>query len=219
MNEPRHRWPHLLAHHPWSPIVLWQDQVLNRVFFLLWLGSVPSMLGAVAVFALNVELRQVGAEIRDGLYSPFSYLIANTLIQLPLLVLLAVCAILVPGYAVGNLDITAFPKMVAERRSNLVPCTRCRSDGRGFARCSPSSPSSPPSSGPSSASPRQWPSSPTLSSAFSPSSTSGSSLSCSTASSYRQTTSSVPDPTPSHPRTLAAATPSHPRTLAADTPS
>jgi len=90
-----------------------QDQVLNRVFFLLWLGSVPSMLGAVAVFALNVELRQVGAEIRDGLYSPFSYLIANTLIQLPLLVLLAVCAILVPGYAVGNLDITAFPKMLA----------------------------------------------------------------------------------------------------------
>lgn len=78
-----------------------QEQVLFRLFLIMWLVGVPTSLGVIAVFAFNQEFFAVRREVRNGMYSPFAYLLASTAIQLPMMLILAAGAISISAYGIG----------------------------------------------------------------------------------------------------------------------
>ncbi len=57
------------------------DQVTNRMFLSLWFIAIPTAMAVVAVYALNQEFLSVKQEVKNGLYAPVSYLMANFIIQ------------------------------------------------------------------------------------------------------------------------------------------
>jgi uncharacterized membrane protein len=51
------------------------------MFLAVWFIGVPTSMGAIAVFALNIEFFAIRREIKNGSYSSWAYLISNTLFQ------------------------------------------------------------------------------------------------------------------------------------------
>ncbi len=51
------------------------------MFLLLWFIGVPSIMAAMSVYAHNFEFQIVRRELRNGMYRPASYLVANTIVQ------------------------------------------------------------------------------------------------------------------------------------------
>ena len=88
-----------------------QSQVMPRLFLLNWVCTMPSILNLITVLALNSEYTTARAEMKNGMYSPLAYIVATTMVQLPMMLILALCA-LVPGYLVGNWDWDGFVLMV-----------------------------------------------------------------------------------------------------------
>ena len=79
-----------------------QDQIFSRMWLVVWHIGVPSSLGVVAVFSYNEEFAAMKREIKNGMLRPFSYLLANAMIQIPLMLVLGLCAISVSGYGMGD---------------------------------------------------------------------------------------------------------------------
>ena len=75
-----------------------QDQVFARMWLVLWFLGVPSSLGVVATYVYNEEFYAIKREVKNGLLSPYSYLLSNLVIQIPLMVVLALFALAVPAY-------------------------------------------------------------------------------------------------------------------------
>jgi hypothetical protein len=63
----------------YSTILIWQ--VTNRMFLAVWFIGVPTSMGAIAVFALNTEFFAIRREIKNGSFSPWSYIVSNALFQ------------------------------------------------------------------------------------------------------------------------------------------
>ena len=82
-------------------------QATFRLFFLWWVLAVPVSLDLVTVFVLNIELKTVKTEIKNGMYSPIAYVLSNTLVQIPFMFGIAVC-VLVPAFAIGGWSWTNF---------------------------------------------------------------------------------------------------------------
>ncbi|KAH8057327.1 ATPase [Aureococcus anophagefferens] len=61
-----------------------QDQVLNKMWLHVWFTAVPSQITCLLVFALNFEGRLVRTEVQNGLVSPAAYLVARSVLELPL---------------------------------------------------------------------------------------------------------------------------------------
>jgi len=95
-----------------------QEQVMPRLFLCNWVCTMPSVLNLITVLALNQEYTNARAEMKNGMYSPVAYMIATTLVQVPMMVVLSLCA-LVPGYLVGNWNWEGFPLMVIIYASNF----------------------------------------------------------------------------------------------------
>jgi len=89
-----------------------QDQILSRLFLIMWLVGVPSAFGTVATFALNVDAKAIKREVRDGMYSPVAYVLSHTLLQLPMMLLLALAAVGVPAYGIAAFNASAFGQFV-----------------------------------------------------------------------------------------------------------
>lgn len=53
------------------------------MFLLLWFTGVPAMMAVVSVFSSNMEFSEIKRELKNGFYHPVSYLVANTVIQVP----------------------------------------------------------------------------------------------------------------------------------------
>jgi len=66
----------------------------------------------VAVYALNDEFRSVLRESKNGMLSPLSYVLAKTIIVLPIFLLFAIIALGIPLYAVQNAEPSTFGTMV-----------------------------------------------------------------------------------------------------------
>eukprot|EP00039_Didymoeca_costata_P007507 m.100634 g.100634 ORF g.100634 m.100634 type:complete len:545 (+) comp13715_c1_seq2:2-1636(+) len=79
-----------------------QDQVLNKVWLIIWFVGVPTNMGVIAVWAYNSEFKAIRREVKNGMVSPLAYLGANTLIQLPVMFAFGLFALGIPGYAIGN---------------------------------------------------------------------------------------------------------------------
>jgi len=77
--------------------LLVQQQVMQKAFFVFWLVSVPVSFPVTVVYALNAEYAIVRKEVKDGMYGPLAYGLANSLLQLPMMFAFGVCA-LVPSY-------------------------------------------------------------------------------------------------------------------------
>ena len=51
------------------------------MFLSVWFTGVPSSMGAIAVFALNHDFLAIRREIKNGSFSPWSYIVSNALFQ------------------------------------------------------------------------------------------------------------------------------------------
>ena len=51
------------------------------MFLAVWFTGVPSSMGAIAVFALNHDFLAIRREIKNGSFSPWSYIVSNALFQ------------------------------------------------------------------------------------------------------------------------------------------
>ena len=65
-------------------------------------------MAVVAVYKLNQELRSILLENKNGLASISSYLIAKTILVIPILFLFAFAAIGIPGYVIQNYPPSTF---------------------------------------------------------------------------------------------------------------
>jgi len=89
-----------------------QDQALNRMFLIPWMIGVPACFSVIAVYVYNLEYFAVKKEIKDGMYSPAAYLLANAILQLPLIFVISFFALCVGTYGIANYDAGGMPTMV-----------------------------------------------------------------------------------------------------------
>mmetsp|Transcript_14704 Transcript_14704/g.32159 ORF Transcript_14704/g.32159 Transcript_14704/m.32159 type:complete len:649 (-) Transcript_14704:1948-3894(-) len=75
-----------------------QDQILPRMFFNMFILGVPSCLCVVAVYAYNIEFNAIKREVKNGMVSPVSYLLTNTLLTIPVVFIFALFGIAIGAY-------------------------------------------------------------------------------------------------------------------------
>jgi len=96
-----------------------QDQAVARVFLWMWFAAVPTMMCVVIVYVCNEEFKVIRKETRNGFVSPAAYLLARTLIELPMVLLLAVCALGIGGFGMMQVNPSSFFPIIAVWASML----------------------------------------------------------------------------------------------------
>ena len=91
-----------------------QSQLMNRLFFLMWLMGVPTSMGVVAVYVFNEEFKTIEKEVRNGMYRLSTYLLSAFIIQIPACFFLAVCATGLSGFAMIKLYAPNFFGIVSQ---------------------------------------------------------------------------------------------------------
>jgi ABC-type multidrug transport system ATPase subunit len=86
----------------WSARDYTQDQALNKMWVNIWFVAVPSNMGVVAVYALNDEFKSILRETKNGMVSAFSYVLAKSILVLPILFIFSIFALGIPSYAIQN---------------------------------------------------------------------------------------------------------------------
>lgn len=69
------------------------------MFLIMWLVGVPTSLGVAVVFVSNQEFNAIKKEVRNGMCSTIPYVAAKSLLDLPLMIIMAICAVSIGGYA------------------------------------------------------------------------------------------------------------------------
>jgi hypothetical protein len=90
-----------------------QEQVLNRLWLSMWFAGVPTSMGVVAVYAYSEEFAMIKKEVKNGMYSLSSYLIASAALQVPGMIMLALAAVGIPGFAIGNMWAPHFAEIIS----------------------------------------------------------------------------------------------------------
>jgi ABC-type multidrug transport system ATPase subunit len=85
-----------------------QDQVMNRMWLIVWHLGVPAQMSVAMCLGQNIEFASVRREVKAGMYNFSAYFIAQFLFQIPYLLLLSSFCISVSGYAIGNWNIDGF---------------------------------------------------------------------------------------------------------------
>jgi len=81
-----------------------QDQATNRMWLIIWFMGVPANMGVVAVYAYNAEFNSVRKEIKNGMCSPGAYLLAKSVLEIPLMFFFALCALGPAAYGLANFN-------------------------------------------------------------------------------------------------------------------
>ncbi|CAE7222215.1 Abcg8, partial [Symbiodinium necroappetens] len=89
-----------------------QTQILQRMWLLLWHIGVPSCMSLSTCLAQNMEFVAVKREVKSGMYRLSSYLIAQHLIQIPMLVVLSATALTISGYGMCGWNWDAYPEVL-----------------------------------------------------------------------------------------------------------
>ena len=89
-----------------------QDQAVNKMWIVIWYMGVASNMGVVAVYALNDEFKSIQSESKNGMVSAVSYILAKTILVIPIMFVFAVFALGVPGFAVQNFAPSAFASTI-----------------------------------------------------------------------------------------------------------
>jgi ABC-2 type transporter len=92
----------------WNARVFTQNQALNKMWVTVWFMAVPSQMAVVAVYALNDEFKSVLRETKNGMVSGFSYVLAKSIIVLPILFVFAVFSLGIPMFAIQDVPKEAF---------------------------------------------------------------------------------------------------------------
>lgn len=79
-----------------------QQQALNRFWFMTWCCGVPTNMGVIAVYVFNTEFFAIKKEVKNGMVNNTAYLIANTVIQIPMMFVLGLAALPVAAYGIMN---------------------------------------------------------------------------------------------------------------------
>lgn len=79
-----------------------QDQSMNKFWLNMWLVGVPSNMGVVAVYALNEEFKSIQSEAKNGMLSGISYVVAKSILVLPIMFLFALFGLGIPLFAVQD---------------------------------------------------------------------------------------------------------------------
>ena len=69
-------------------------------------------MGVVAVYAMNEEFKSVKKEIKNGMVSPYSYVLAKTILEIPIMFAFALCALGVQAYLIMNFAPEGFGMMI-----------------------------------------------------------------------------------------------------------
>lgn len=69
-------------------------------------------MAVVAVYKLNLELKSIFVENKNGMSSAISYIIAKTILVIPILFLFSIAALGVPGYLIQSFPPSSFGKMI-----------------------------------------------------------------------------------------------------------
>jgi len=85
-----------------------QTEVTNRVWFVMWLAGFPTALGVVLIYVVNNDYQVVKREVKDGMYRPINYVIAQFALQLPMIVIMALFILVPAGYPIGNWEFSQF---------------------------------------------------------------------------------------------------------------
>jgi len=88
------------------------ERAQEKIMCLLWMVAVPSAMCIISVYATNLEFKILRKEIRNGFVCPSAYLLSRTIIELPLMLVLAVCALGVGGFGISNFNASAFLPMI-----------------------------------------------------------------------------------------------------------
>lgn len=79
-----------------------QEQAVYHMFLLMWYCGVPACMGIIAVFAFNIEYHSIKAEVKNGMYRATSYLVAKSILEIPMIFILSIFAISCSAYGVSN---------------------------------------------------------------------------------------------------------------------
>ena len=66
--------------------------------------SSQALFAMIAVYAYSIEFHAVQREVKNGMVSPFAYLIANGLLQLPFMFLFSLCSLGLPAYVIAGFN-------------------------------------------------------------------------------------------------------------------
>jgi hypothetical protein len=70
-------------------------------------------MGVVAVYALNDEFKSVVREVKNGMVSPLTYVTAKSLLVLPIMIIFALFALVLPAYVILDFPWDTFGLAVA----------------------------------------------------------------------------------------------------------
>jgi hypothetical protein len=80
--------------------------VMPRFFLLNWMFGIVTMFSVIVVFTANIEYKMLRKEIKNGMASAGSYLLATSFLPLPFMLVLSASALVVPYYVIGNGNVT-----------------------------------------------------------------------------------------------------------------
>ena len=90
-----------------------QEQALQRMWFIIWLICVPCNMSIGAVYAYNIEFNAIQREVKNGMISPVSYLLANSILLVPVVFVLAATVLSVAGYGITDFNGERYGEMLA----------------------------------------------------------------------------------------------------------
>merc|ERR1719231_150495 len=85
-----------------------QDEVLYRFFLVVWHVGVPTNLGLIVTYSYNEEYFAIWKEVMNGMVKPAAYIISKTIIELPMMIVLAFFCISVSLYGMADFDPAGF---------------------------------------------------------------------------------------------------------------
>jgi len=88
-----------------------QDQVVARVWFVIWNIGIPLMTSILPAFVMNIEYKVVQKEVRNGFYRPLAYTTALSLVQIPFTFFISACCISLGGYAIYGFSPESYLKV------------------------------------------------------------------------------------------------------------
>ncbi|CAM9382974.1 unnamed protein product, partial [Ectocarpus fasciculatus] len=89
-----------------------QDQVVNRMWYVMWCIGMPANMAVIAVYAYNAEFMSIQREAKNGMVLPGAYMVATTLLQVPVMLLFAVFGITVGGYGVIDMELSHYGQIL-----------------------------------------------------------------------------------------------------------
>lgn len=96
----------------WNARDYTQDQAINKFWVQIWFVCVPANMGVVAVYALNDEFKTILRENKNGMVSGMSYVLAKSILVLPIFFIFALFALGIPAFAIQDIPGEAFGILV-----------------------------------------------------------------------------------------------------------